>query len=302
MQGKECRPVISKKKILSTAPNKVDHLKPDALPSSKRSLPESGRFHATSRALRPSQDAAKAVLNLFTPPPPVRASSAPRLRPEQEFRQASPMSRDSRRKSVRSINESTISLTIDDAKENTRSVSSVGTLKRPSSSIFFGGDAPLRDKWSGRRPSPQRLTSTNRVLEPSEQPNRTPRLHTCNQGGEDVRVLLRRDSPRSQSPLERPRALRTKIPPFTFDQMPTPRPSTNPRHVVAVPQPSTVFSTDQQSGLCFWDYKFSSIQKPSQHALARRAMTPEPRRQLCDQFSSVQRSGKRRIVPAYLLA
>jgi hypothetical protein len=308
MFAKDSRPVISRKKTITAAPNKVDHLRDGALPESKRCLPESGRFHATVAPTIQRTDAApRRTLDLFTPPPPPRASSAMRLRPEQEYRHASPISRDTKRRSVRSINESTVTLSIDDSKENTlRSVPSTlscASWKRPSSSIFFGGDAPLCEKGVGRRPSPQRAGASNRVLEPSEQPNvstcRT--MRNCSPQREEMRSILCRDGPRAQTPTPRPIALRTKITPFSFDARPTPRPTSNPRHVIAVPQPSTVFNDVQQAGLCFWDYKFSCIQKPAPNALvARRAVTPEPRRQVCN-ADSVQRSGRRRIVPPHLL-
>ncbi|CUG87379.1 Hypothetical protein, putative [Bodo saltans] len=310
MFAKESRPVISRKKTITAAPNKVDHIRDGALPESKRCLPESGRFHAVNApATNHRTDVApRRTLDLFTPPPPPRASSAIRLRPEQEYRQASPISRDTKRRSVRSINESSVTLSIDDSKENTlRSVPSTlscASWKRPSSSIFFGGDAPQHERWVGRRPSPQRGSATNRVLEPSEQPNfsvsRT--MRNCSPQRDEMRNILRRDSPRAQTPTPRPIALRTKIQPFSFDNMPTPRPTTNPRHVIAVPQPSTVFNDAQQAGLCFWDYKFSCIQKPAPNTLAaRRAATPEPRRQLTSNNDSIQRSGRRRIVPPHLL-
>lgn len=307
MQARECRPVISRKKTITTAPNKVDHLKSDALPDSKRALPESGRFHAlASQSANLRADAPpKRTLELFVAPPAPRASSALRLRPEQEFRQAPSLTRDSRRRSVRSINESSVTLAIDSKENSLRTIPSTlscASWKKPSSSIFFGGDAPQSERHCGRRPSPQRLLTSNRVLEPSEQPNFPARVRAASPGGDDMRGILRRDSPRAQTPNPRPCALRTKMTPFSFDPARSPRPTTNPRHVVAVPQPSTVFSDAQQAGLCFWDYKFSCIQKPAPHALvARRAMTPEPRRQVCD-GGSVQRSGRRRVVPSYLIA
>lgn len=343
VQQAEARPVISRRKLIAGSANKVDHLNREAkFPMEKNALPLAGRFHADPSTLKttppPPPCIPKAAhadprpLNLFTSAPdepPRRCASAPRTRQEASFNifAATPKSHAPDAKSRGSgAPPSTLQLTYDEnqpirppSPRRQVAISNLGGVSILAHSV----NAPVDPVRHGRLPSPVRnATPTKRVIEPDSQDAPSSRralggLRPVDHAGSILSG--RADVNVSVNATERQHSLRTKISPFTPNVKAAQKASTNPRHVVQTPQPSNIFGGAKGGSLCFWDYKFSSIQRPQNSSLligggataARKAIMPPPMAvEPCHRESrraatpparitdTVRASGKKRIAPS----
>ena len=274
------RPVISRRKVVTQASNKVDHFVAP-VDQTKLNLPPSARYHAEV-APRPVER--KISLNLFEKPQPQlpRAQSAPRMRQQRGsvFEQESaPLTR----------RTSTLHRPV--AEMGTYLAHDVATTARPASprrvvapsTNIIAHDSTITPPVPVRTSSPRHINAgtTKRVLQPEVQDAVRPLRSQHREPVDDVRNIFAGVNTVHQ---ERPMSLRTKIPPFVEERRDSPKRSNTHNKV---PQPSALFAEKGPRGVCVWDYKF---RMQGNYQVPPRASTPQP--------SVTVRAAPTAIVPA----
>lgn len=262
------RPVISRRKVVSQATNKVDHFV-SPVDQTKLNLPPSARYHAEV-ATRPLER--KSSLNIFEQPQPimVRAQSAPRLRQQRGsvFEQESaPLTR-----RTSTLHRPAVEMGAYLSHEvKTSAVPRPASPRRavPSTNII-SHDSTITPPVPVRTNSPRHLNAeaTKRVLHPEAQDMVRPRRCQHQEPVDDVRNLFAGTNTVHQ---DRPVSLRTKIAPFVMEEK---RNSPKRANVqTKVPQPSSLFAEKGPRGVCVWDYKF---RMQGNYQVPPRAATPQP--------------------------